>query len=121
MSVKVLNMLKTMIISYIITGIMLVILSFGLYKMGLSEFQVTAGIIVTYALSTFAGGYIIARKEKTMRLMWGISFGILYFVVLFAISLLLGNEIDSAVAIRSVIICVCAGAIGAFATPVPQT
>jgi len=119
MSVKVLNMLKTMVISYLITGIMLIILSFGLYKMGLSEFQVSAGIIVTYAL--FAGGYIIAKKEKTRRLMWGIGFGILYFVVLFAISLLIGNDIDNSSAIRSVIICVCAGAIGAFATPVPQT
>ena len=53
--------------------------------------------------------------------MWGIGFGILYFVVLFAISLLIGNDIDNSSAIRSVIICVCAGAIGAFATPVPQT
>ena len=121
MSVKVLNMLKTMVISYLITGIMLIILSFGLYKMGLSEFQVSAGIIVTYALSAFAGGYIIAKKEKTRRLMWGIGFGILYFVVLFAISLLIGNDIDNSSAIRSVIICVCAGAIGAFGTPVPQT
>ena len=56
MSVKILNFLKTMVIAYAVTGIMLVILSFALYKAGLSEWQVSAGIIVTYAVSAFIGG-----------------------------------------------------------------
>ena len=122
MSVKILNFLKTMVIAYAVTGIMLVILSFALYKAGLSEWQVSAGIIVTYAVSAFIGGYIIAKSERSRRLFWGIGFGIIYFAILMLVSLALsgGVAIDKAAVIRRAVICICAGAIGAFATPVPK-
>lgn len=122
MSVKILNFLKTMVIAYAVTGIMLVILSFALYKVGLSEWQVSAGIIVTYAVSAFIGAYIIAKSERSRRLFWGIGFGIIYFAILMLVSLALsgGVAIDKAAVIRSAVICICAGAIGAFATPVPK-
>lgn len=122
MSVKILNVLKTMVIAYAVTGVILVILSFILYKTGLTEWQVSAGIIVTYAVSSFIGGYIIARKEKTRRLMWGTGFGVMYFLILLVVSLLISDGIqpDTTSVIRGAVICICAGAIGAFATPVVQ-
>lgn len=120
MTEKLVAMLKTLLISYIITAILLLLLALGLYKFNMSAWQITAGVIVTYALSTFVGGYILARKQKTRRLLWGVALGVIYFVILTVISLLMnkGVGIDTTYAIRAVLICVGAGAIGAFATPV---
>jgi putative membrane protein (TIGR04086 family) len=116
------NVLKTLAGAYIVTCIMLLLLALGLYKFNLSDWQATAGIIVTYALSTFMGGYYLARKEHNRRLLWGIGFGILYFVVLAVASIILnkGIGIEQASALRAAIICIGAAAIGAFATPVEE-
>ena len=50
------RMLKSLLCAYVVTGIMLLILTLLLYKAGLSEENVNAGIILTYVISTFAGG-----------------------------------------------------------------
>jgi putative membrane protein (TIGR04086 family) len=122
MTYKLVNILKTLIASYVITGVMLLLLAFCLYKFNLSNWQITAGIIVTYALSTFIGGYVLAKKEHTRRLLWGMSFGVIYFAVLMVCSLIItkGVSLEQTAALRSVIICIGAGAIGAFATPVEK-
>ena len=117
---RVLNVVKTLAAMYVFTGIMLLLLALGLYKFNLSGWQITAGIIVTYALSAFMGGYILAKKEKTRRLLWGIAFGVVYFAVLAIASAVMnkGMALDQMAAIRAVLVCIGAGAVGAFATPV---
>ena len=52
MTVKILNMIKTIAVIYVITAIILLGLSFGLYKFNLSEWQIKAGIIITYIISS---------------------------------------------------------------------
>ena len=78
MSKKVLNILKTLLISYAVTIIMLLIISLCLYKFNMSNWQITTAILVTYVFSSFAGGYIIARKQKNRRLFWGLAVGVTY-------------------------------------------
>ena len=117
MVAKVMNILKTLVIAYVITGLLLLAIAFGLFRFHMSDWQTTAAIVVTYALSAFAGGYILARIEKSKRLLWGIGFGILYFIVLAAASLMIGKGTDMTALIRALIICGIAGGIGAFATP----
>ncbi len=122
MSDRMLDILKTSVVSYAITGILLVVLSFGMYRMGLSEWQVTAGIVLIYAVATFVGGFMLARQAGTRRLIWGIGFGVAYFAVLTGVSILLGNKEQFAYSamVRGVIVCVLAGAIGAFAAPLKK-
>lgn len=117
---RVLNVVKTLAAMYVFTGLMLLLLALGLYKFNLSGWQITAGIIVTYALSAFMGGYILAKKEKSRRLLWGIAFGVVYFAVLAIASAIMnkGMAMDQMAAIRAVFVCIGAGAVGAFATPV---
>ena len=118
MGVKVVNTLKTLIIAYVITGILLLLIAFGMFKFQMTYGQTTAAIIVTYALSCFAGGYILARVEKSKRLLWGIGFGILYVAILSMISLIIGKGTgtDITALVRAFIICGIAGGVGAFAT-----
>ena len=52
------SMLKALLCAYVVTGIMLLILTILLYKAGLSEENVNAGIILTYVISTFSGAII---------------------------------------------------------------
>ena len=52
-------MLKSLLCSYLVTGILLLILAGILYKFNLDEAKVTAGILIIYVLSAFAGGFVI--------------------------------------------------------------
>lgn len=80
-------MLKSLLAAYIVTGILLLLLSFMMYKFDLGESKVTAGIVVVYVLATLAGGVIIGKLAKVKRFVWGLSLGIAYFALLLLISL----------------------------------
>lgn len=81
------RMLKALLCAYVVTGIMLLILTVLLYKAGLSEENVNAGIILTYVISTFAGGFVIGKLTRVKKFLWGLLTGALYFVLLLLISL----------------------------------
>ena len=81
------DMLKSLLCAYIVTGILLLILTLLLYKAGLSEENINAGIILTYVISTFAGGFVMGKLTGTKKFLWGLLLGVLYFVLLLLISL----------------------------------
>lgn len=81
------RILKALLCAYIVTGIMLLILTILLYKAGLSEENVNAGIILTYVISTFVGGFVMGKLTGTKKFLWGLLLGVLYFVLLLLISL----------------------------------
>lgn len=81
------RILKALLCAYIVTGIMLLILTLLLYKAGLSEENVNAGIILTYVISTFAGGFVMGKFTGTKKFLWGLLLGVLYFLLLLLISL----------------------------------
>ena len=78
--------IKSLLAAYVVSCMMLFGLSFLLYKFDLSEQTVQIGIILTYILSAFVGGFFIGKKAKTRRFLWGMSVGILYFTFLACIS-----------------------------------
>ena len=91
----VLRMIKSLLGAYIVTGIMLLVLTVLLYKVGLSEENVNAGIILIYVISTFAGGFVIGKMTGTRKFLWGLLTGILYFVLLLLISLGVYHSLQS--------------------------
>lgn len=84
---KVMWMLKALLASYVITGILLVILAMLLYRFELNEKTVSASIVGIYVLSTLAGGFIIGKLMRVRRFFWGMSLGIIYFALLLLITL----------------------------------
>ena len=78
--------LVDLVAMYIITGILLVILAAVLGRVEMSDAAVSIGIIATYIVSCFAGGFFIGKKKKKKKYLWGICVGVFYFAVL-----LLGN------------------------------
>ena len=80
------SFIKSLLAAYVVSCIMLFLLSLLLYKFDLSEQTVQIGIILTYILSAFVGGFVMGKKAKTRRFLWGMAVGILYFAFLACIS-----------------------------------
>ncbi len=78
--------LVDLVAMYVVTGILLVILATLLGHVEMSDAAVSIGIIVTYILSCFIGGFLIGKKKKKKKYLWGLCVGAFYFLVL-----LLGN------------------------------
>lgn len=96
---KITGILKALLISYAVTGILLMILAFGVYKLELQEGAVTAGIKGVYLLSSFTAGCVAGKALQVRRFIWGIIAGSLYFVLLLLITLGIyrtfqGNTVD---------------------------
>ena len=70
------RLVKALMLSYFLTMLMLLGLSFGLYKFDLSE----------NIISTFAGGFAMGKMGKTRKFLRGVMLGMLYFLLLLAIS-----------------------------------
>ena len=84
---KFIRVLQSLLVSYVITGILLLVLTFLLYKMDLTEQIVTVGVIAIYVVSTFFGGLVLGKFMKVRKFAWGLILGILYFALLLLISL----------------------------------
>ena len=77
-------MVRALIVTYILSGILLAVLSFALFKFRLPENQVNLAV---YVLSCFFGGIIAGKTMRTRRFFWGLVLGSLYFLFLYLMSL----------------------------------
>lgn len=108
-----LQMMKALLLSYGVTGILLLGLAFLLYKMGLGESQVNLGIMVTYIVSCLAGGFYMGRKGKTRRFLWGTGLGLGYAAFLWAVTCFTEQSGgDPKETILMFFICILGGALG---------
>ena len=88
-------LLKALLAGYVVTGVLLMILALLLYKIDLDEQKVTMGIIATYVISTFAGGFIMGKLVEEQRFVWGLILGVIYFLLLFAVSFAVNHQLQS--------------------------
>ena len=86
--------LKTLLISYILTGILLVVLAFALYKFRLKEGQIRIGVNAVYIITCLVGGLIMGKSIRQRRFFWGLTLGLVYFLVLLAVSFLLNKGLN---------------------------
>lgn len=107
-------LLKVLVMMYIITGAVLVILAAILLKASPGSSFVSGGLIFAYLASTFIGGFIVGKKKKKQKYLWGLGMGILYFLVLLAVSLLVqkGVTIETTKAVGTCFLCAIGGMIG---------
>ena len=84
-------LLKSLLFSYILTVLMLGVLAFLLYKLQLGEKAVNMAIIVIYVAATALGGFLAGKRMKSRRFLWGLLLGGAYFLILTAVSLIVGK------------------------------
>ena len=113
-NIKVIWWIKSLLASYIVTGILLLVLTFFMYKFELNEKIVSAAIVGIYVVSTLIGGMIIGKLTKSKRYLWGMVLGIIYFVLLLLITLGVYRTLngDSVSIVTSLIICAGGGMTG---------
>ena len=113
-NIKVIWWIKSLLASYIVTGILLLVLTFFMYKFELNEKIVSAAIVGIYVVSTLIGGMIIGKLTKSKRYLWGMVLGIIYFVLLLLITLGVYRTLngDSVSIVTSLILCAGGGITG---------
>ena len=106
--------IKVLFAMYIVTGIILLVLTLLLYKMDLGENVINIGVILAYVFSGFMGGFIIGKVKKSRKFIWGMLIGGLYFVILMAASLVfnkgLGNDMTHF--FSTLVLCIASGMAG---------
>ena len=89
-------MLRSLLVSYVLSGILLAVLAFALYQLRLKEGQVNIMVYAIYFITCLLGGLTAGKGIRQRRFFWGLLSGLLYFLVLFAVSWLMnrGSAID---------------------------
>ena len=101
--------LRNLLITYILTGILLVVLALALYKFHLKESQIRLGVNGVYIVTCFLGGILMGKSVRQRRFFWGLLLGLLYFLVLLAVSFLLNKGLNGDLNQILVTMAICAG------------
>ena len=116
-NLKLMWVLKGLLASYIVTAGLLLTISFLLYKFDMGEDMVRTGILATYVLSAFTGGFIMGKLMTEKRYIWGFMMGCIYFFVLLIISVGLYRMVPAVHdLIKGIILCAVGGSVGGMAS-----
>lgn len=88
---RVIYVLEGLVISYIVTALLLLLISFLMLKLDLSSAVISGSINFSYIVSAFIGGFFIGKKTEQKKFIWGLLVGVFYFVILMLVSLLMNR------------------------------
>ena len=88
---KVASVLKCLLLSYIVTGLLILFLAFLLYKFSLPKQAIGVGVIIVYILSAFLGGLLLGKSMRVKKYLWGLALGTGYFLILVTVSLIVNG------------------------------
>ena len=106
--------LKSLLCSYAVARLALLLLAFLLYQFDLGEKIVTAGIVIVYVLSSFTGGFVIGKSVQKQKFLWGLLLGLCYFLLLIGVSWLVEHRWDMGIrhAVTTLFLCIAGGTLG---------
>lgn len=106
--------IKGVLGAYLLTSILLLIVTFLMYRFYPTGEILRIGIGIIYVLSSFIGGLLTGKKMGERRFLWGILTGFLYFLVIFLVSAALGKDIfgETGKIISVLMMCVLGGMLG---------
>lgn len=85
---------KSLLVSYLMAGALLLLLALLLYRMQLSAQAVSIGILVIYAVTAGLSGWLAGKGMQDRRFLWGLLTGSLYFCVLAALTLIVNHGLQ---------------------------
>lgn len=108
------TVVKGLILSYIVTGILLVLLAFLVYKFKLTENVTDLAIIAIYVAVTFLGAFVVGKKVKNRKFFWGFLLGFFYIAIIMLVALLLGKifSVSGMVNLSTMVLCIGGGLLG---------
>lgn len=113
-SMKVLEVIKSLVVSYIFTGVALAALAFAIYKWNLNETVVNIVIMAVYVIASFLGGFMTGKKVKERKFFWGLLLGGLYILIIYGVSMIMSASLDmiSTANIAACLLCLGGGMLG---------
>lgn len=106
---KPVTLLISLLGSWIITAVLLVLLAAAMLKFQLEEGKIAAAVTVIYLVSAFLGGRIAGKKAETKKYLWGLLTGMCYFAVLLLMTLILKRNINPSSIQTMTTACLCLG------------
>lgn len=85
------EIVKALGMSLLVTVLFLLLMAFVMLKSGLSEGIVSKIMIAGYLLAPAAGGFMLGKKRKVNRFLWGLLIGVVYYFIYFAIAVCTQN------------------------------
>ncbi len=103
------TLLAALLAAWLLTGVGLLLLSVLMFRFGLEEEKLSIGITILYVAATFLGGSIAGGRSREKKYLWGLLSGLLYFCILFGISII--RKRTGAIPVRDLILtaCLCLG------------
>lgn len=101
--------MKVLLCDYVLTGILLAILTALLYQFHLTEGQVNAGIISIYVVTNFGAGFLLGKLVKVKKYLWGLLLGFLYYLLLFLVSVGIYHAVNNGVGQTLIAFLLCSG------------
>lgn len=105
---KLFAIMRSLLVSYIVTAIILLILALVVYKFDVSNSVISIGVILSYIFSNFIGGLLIGKNVDQKKYIWGIITGVLYFVIIILVSIVLSKTIFTHVGSSLSVFAMCA-------------
>ena len=78
---KLIPVIRTLLLSFLISIIILCLMALLMWKLSLSDGQVKTGLYLSYLLSCLFGGFCFGHIFPKRRILWGLCFGIVCVVV----------------------------------------
>lgn len=111
---KVAFVVKGLIFSYAITGALLALLAFLVFKFQLGESITDIAIVAIYVLVTFVGGFITGKAVKEQKFLWGFILGFLYILIISIVAILVSQtfHVASTANLTTAALCIGGGLLG---------
>ena len=103
------TLLAALLAAWLLTGAGLLLLSVLMFRFGLEEEKLSIGITILYVAATILGGSMAGGRSREKKYLWGLLSGLLYFCILFGISII--RKRTGAIPVRDLILtaCLCLG------------
>lgn len=106
--------LKSLLMAYAATGILLLILALLLFRFDLGTSAIAAGVIVIYVLACLLGGFAAGKMMRKDKYLWGVLVGLAYYLLLVTVSFVAQGKWDMTIqhAVTTFFMCLGGGALG---------
>ena len=106
--------IKGLIFSYAVTGVLLAILAFLVFKFQLAESITDIAIVAIYVIVTFLGAFIIGKRVKEQKFLWGFLLGLLYILIISIVAIVIGQafHVVSTANLTTAALCIGGGLLG---------
>lgn len=100
---------KVLVAAYALTAVLLLLLAFGVYKMGIPEKVVAIAIVLIYILSCLLAGFLIGKVQRNKKFLWGLLMGSVYFVVLLILTGIMNKGVSEIASDAGTTLFICLG------------